>query len=211
MRQKPSGEKLVSTLLPTIDPKEIADNRMRQTVELLLNFIEELNSKVKELSLENQRLKDENNRLKGEQGKPDIKAKKPRVLSRNYSSEKERKTPKKHSKSRKQEHIKIDREKIVEYPQDKLPVDAEFKGYEEVIVQDIKLSTDNILFRKQKYYSPSEKKTYKRRTTCRVQGRIRSRSKSPSHQPLLWWQYDPRQNIRVFRGYWHLYFLRSFI
>jgi len=30
-----------------------------------------------------------------------------------------------------------------------LPVDAEFKGYEEVVVQDIKLTTDNVLFRKQ--------------------------------------------------------------
>lgn len=29
-----------------------------------------------------------------------------------------------------------------------------FKGYEEVIVQDISLKTDNVLFRKQKYYSP---------------------------------------------------------
>jgi len=36
--------------------------------------------------------------------------------------------------------------------QDLLPVDAEFKGY--VVVQDIKLTTDNVLFRKQKYYSP---------------------------------------------------------
>ena len=61
---------------------------------------------------------------------------------------------------RKKENIKIDREEILEYPQGQLPTDAEFKGYEEVIVQDIKLSTDNILFRQQKYYSPSEKKTY---------------------------------------------------
>jgi len=28
------------------------------------------------------------------------------------------------------------------------------------VVQDIKLTTDNVLFRKQKYYSPSEGKTY---------------------------------------------------
>ena len=138
----------------------IADESWRQTVELLLNLIEELNSKVIELEAENQRLKDENNRLKGEQGKPDIKAKKPRGFSQNYSSESERKTAKNHSKGSKKATIKIDREKILEYPPDKLPADAEFKGYEEVIVQDIKLITDNILFRKQKYYSPSEGKTY---------------------------------------------------
>ncbi len=160
MRLQQSNEKLISSLLSTINPKLIADDSVRQTVELLLNLIEELNSKVIELSAENQRLKDENNRLKGEQGKPNIKAKKPRGFDQNYSSEKERKNPKKHSKSRKNESIKIDREKIAEYPQDQLPEDAEFKGYEEVIVQDIKLCTDNILFRKEKYYSPSEKKTY---------------------------------------------------
>lgn len=79
MTQKPSKKKLGSTLLQTIDPKEIAEERMRQTVESLLNLIEELNSKVIELDAENQRLKDEINRLKGEQGKPEIKGKKPGV------------------------------------------------------------------------------------------------------------------------------------
>ncbi len=88
MRVKQSKEKLVSPLLQTIDPKLIADESLRQTVESLLNLIEQLNSKVIELEAENQRLKDENNRLKGEQGSPDIKAKKPRELSKNYSSEK---------------------------------------------------------------------------------------------------------------------------
>ena len=160
MKQKPSNEKLVSSLLQTIEPKLIADDSIRQMVELLLNLIEELNSKVIDLEAENQKLRDENNRLKGEQGKPDIKGQKPRGFDKDYSSEKERKTPKKHSKSRKTESIKIDREEILECEPEKLPADAEFKGYQELIVQDIKLSTDNILFRKQKYYSPSEKKTY---------------------------------------------------
>ena len=91
---------------------------------------------------ENQRLKDENNRLKGEQGKPDIKAKSKGFKSQ-HSSEKERKMPKKHSKRSKNATIKIDREEILEYPQDQLPSDAEFKGYEQVIIQDISLATDN--------------------------------------------------------------------
>ncbi|MGD1698985.1 hypothetical protein [Dapis sp. BLCC M229] len=41
--------------------------------------------------------------------------------------------------------IKVDREEIVFYPQEELPADAEFKGYEEVIIQDILLKTDNVL------------------------------------------------------------------
>ena len=63
-----SKDKSSSDLLQTIDPKGIADESMRQTVEILLNLIEQLQLKVKDLESENQRLKDENNRLKGEQG-----------------------------------------------------------------------------------------------------------------------------------------------
>jgi len=68
------------------------------------------------------------------------------------------KTQKSHEKGFKNKSLKIDRQQILEYPQDLLPVDAEFKGYEEVVVQDIKLTTDNVLFRKQKYYSPQREK-----------------------------------------------------
>lgn len=49
---------------------------------------------------------------------------------------------------------------MLEVEADLLPEDAEFKGYEEVIVQDLKIETDNVRFRKKKYYSPSEGKTY---------------------------------------------------
>lgn len=160
MTQKELTEALVDKLLQTIDPSEIADESLRQTIEILLNLVEQLNSEVKNLTQENQRLRDENNQLKGEQGKPDIKAKQPRGEKSNLSSERERKTPKSHEKGFKNKSLKIDRQQILEYPQDLLPVDAEFKGYEEVVVQDIKLTTDNVLFRKQKYYSPSEGKTY---------------------------------------------------
>lgn len=160
MTQKKLTETPENILLQTIDPKRIADSDLRQTIEILLNLVEQLNSQVKNLTEENQRLRSENNRLKGEQGKPDIKGKQPRSEKTNHSSEKERKTPKSHEKGFKNKSIKIDRQKILEYPRELLPVDAQFKGYEEVIVQDIKLTTDNVLFRKEKYYSPREGKTY---------------------------------------------------
>ncbi|MEO1560616.1 MAG: hypothetical protein AAFS12_13635, partial [Cyanobacteria bacterium J06632_19] len=88
------------------------------------------------------------------------KANKKIGFKKDHSSEKERKTTKEHNKTSKKETIKIDREEIVVYPQEKLPADAQFKGYEEVVVQDILLKPDNILFRKQKYYSPQTGKTY---------------------------------------------------
>lgn len=59
------SKKLVADLLQSIDARGIADPSLRQTVEVLLNVIEELNLKVKSLESENQKLRDENNRLKG--------------------------------------------------------------------------------------------------------------------------------------------------
>jgi len=144
MTQKKSFDSPVSVLLQAIDPSGIAARTVRRTVEILLNLVEELNSQVKELREENQRLRSENNRLKGEQGKPAIKAKQPKDEKTNHSSEKERQTPKNHSKSSKNADLKIDREVILEYPRELLPEDAQFKGYEEVIVQDITLTTDNV-------------------------------------------------------------------
>ena len=41
-----------------------------------------------------------------------------------------------------------------------LPADAQFKGYVDVVVQDIVVKTDNVLFRKEKYYSPTTGKIY---------------------------------------------------
>ena len=42
----------------------------------------------------------------------------------------------------------------------RLPPDAVFKGYEDVVVQDIIFRTDNVLFHKEKFYSPSQHQTY---------------------------------------------------
>jgi hypothetical protein len=49
---------------------------------------------------------------------------------------------------------------VVKVRAEELPADAEFKGYVEVIVQDIVVKTDNVLFRKEKYYSPTTGKIY---------------------------------------------------
>ncbi|MBS9391809.1 MAG: hypothetical protein HEQ29_01115 [Dolichospermum sp. LBC05a] len=122
------SDKSISDLLQTIEPKGIVDESMRHTVEVLLNLIEQLQLKVKGLESENQRLKDENNRLKGEQGQPDIKAKNKKGFENKHSSEQERKTPKKHSKGSKNQAIKIDREKILEYPKTNYQQTHSLKG-----------------------------------------------------------------------------------
>ncbi len=144
-------------MLEDFDPSTIADEAVRQVVVHLMNLVENLSAKVQEQAEEIQRLRDENNQLKGEQGKPKIKANKP---APDLSSEKERRESKSHPKARKQPEIRVDRVEVVKIAEECLPQDAQFKGYEEVIVQDIDFRTENIQFRKEKYYSPSQKQTY---------------------------------------------------
>ena len=132
--------------LPEIDLTQIEDEKMRHLVGGLLNIIEDLRTEVGAVRAENQQLRDENNRLKGEQGKPNIKAKK---TPKNHSSEQERRQRKKHQKRSKRSQIKIDRQETLKVDPEDLPDDAVFKGYQDVVVQDIEVRTDNILFRKQ--------------------------------------------------------------
>jgi hypothetical protein len=144
-------------MLEDFDPKTIEDEGLRQVVIFLMNQVETLSAKLREKDEEIQRLRDENNRLKGEQGKPKIKANKPTT---DLSSEKERRESKPRNESSKQDKIKIDREVVVKVDREHLPADSQFKGYEEVVVQDIDLRTANVKFRKEKYYSPSTGRAY---------------------------------------------------
>jgi hypothetical protein len=144
-------------MLENFDPNTIEDEVVRQVVLYLMNVVENQNTKIQEQAEEIQRQRDEINRLQGEQGKPKIKANKP---TRDQSSEKERRQSKPHHKASKQPEIKIDRVEVLKIDGKRLPQDAQFKGYEEVVVQDIEFRTENIKFRKEKYYSPSQKQTY---------------------------------------------------
>jgi hypothetical protein len=127
---------------------------------MLLNLVETLKTENQELREQVQRLRDEVNRLKGEQGKPNIKSNKQKRVSSDHSSEQERRKPRKRKKRTKLDRVKIDRMAELDVEPERLPADAEFKGHAEVTVQDLSIRTDNVLFRKRKYYSASEGKTY---------------------------------------------------
>ena len=151
------------TALEQIDLNSIQDvDAARRAIVLLFNLVEDLQVTIRELQAENQRLRDENNRLKGEQGKPNIKANRPPQppAASDHSSEAERHQPQAWRKGPKRDRIIITREAILPVDRASLPADAEFKGHEDVVVQDVRFETDNILFHKEKYYSPSAGKTY---------------------------------------------------
>ena len=149
-------------MLDDIDLTGIQDENARQLIRRLLNLIEQLSADLRDYQAENQRLRDEINRLKGEQGKPKIKANvaKPVAVASVHSLEKERHKPRRRSKGSKKAHIHIDREEVLKVDRVSLPTDAEFKGYEDVVVQDIVVKTDNISFHQEKYSAPSTKRTY---------------------------------------------------
>jgi hypothetical protein len=147
-------------MLEKIDLSSIQDENARQLIVQLLNLIEAVSADLRDAQVENQRLRDENNRLKGEQGKPKIKANSPKPPRADYSSEKERHKPKPHKKRAKKANLKIHREQTLEVDKASLPLDAEFKGYEDVVVQDVVFRADNVCFHKEKYWADSTDKTY---------------------------------------------------
>jgi hypothetical protein len=150
-------------MLDQFDPNDIHDiEGARQAIIHLLNLVEEVVSENRALREENQRLRDENNRLKGEQGKPKVKPSKKGATTSgvDHSSERERRTRKPRERRAKVEQIQVDREQTLTLDRAQLPKDAEFKGYVPVVVQDVRLTTDNVRFLKEKRYSPSQKETY---------------------------------------------------
>ncbi len=176
-------------MLEDLDLSGIQDEGARQLIVRLLNLVESLSAELAAAQQEIQRLRDEIARLKGEQGKPQIKPNaRPSSRPKNYSSEGERKEPAQRAKRSKNEEIKIDREQVLEVERGSLPQDAVFKGYEEVVVQDVVFQTDNVLFHKEKFYSPTEEKTYLAELPRGYEGQF-----GPGIKSLIWVLYFASQ------------------
>ena len=160
----------------TQETAQLENGAAQAIVTRLLNLLERVVEENVSLEKERQELRDEINRMKGEEGKPNIKASK--KIGVDISSEAERKeaeakangdsgdgSPNPNEKKERQREpklrkIKIDREQICPLDKDGLPEDLEFKGYEEVVVQNIIIKTDNVKYLREVYYSPSERKSY---------------------------------------------------
>jgi hypothetical protein len=154
---------------------QIESSVAQAIVKKLLNIIERLAVEKDSLATELQQLRDEVNRLKGEQGKPDIK---PNKKNKDLSTEDERKKAeadakgdmsdglgadgkKQRNREPKLSRIKIDHEITCPLDKEGLPDDLIFTGFEDVVVQDIVIKTNNIKYRRAVYYSPSKNKSYR--------------------------------------------------
>ena len=185
-----------------IDLNQIHDEQAKRAIVLLFNLIEDLQATVRQLQEENQRLRDENNRLKGEQGKPNIKPNKRGPgpgQGNNHSSESERRKPQEWHKGRKLDKIKIDREEVLTIDRAQLPADAEFKGYKDTVVQDVVIHTDNVLYRKEKFYSPGERRTYVAELPAGYRWVVRAGHQSPGRGAVLRLQHERAQDPGVLR------------
>lgn len=162
-----------------IDLESIKDTRVREAIILLFNLIEEISSENQKLREENQRLRDEMALLKGEQQKPTIRGRNKKQSS-DISSEQERRgtEKEKRKKGSKKETLQITRTEVIRVDMANLPQDAEFKGYETVVVQDIVIKAEAIAFQKEVYYSPSMKKTFTGKLPAGFQGTFGPRLKA---------------------------------
>lgn len=146
-------------MLDDLDLHSIADDRARELVTRLLNLLEDVSADLRAAQAEIQRLRNEINRLKGEQGTPQLRSNTPQPPSQDHSSEQERRKPKAWAKGCKTARIPIDREHVVEVDPARLPPDAVFKGYEDVMGQDVIFRTDNVLCHTETLYSPAQHQT----------------------------------------------------
>jgi FtsZ-binding cell division protein ZapB len=162
-----------------INPDEISDKKAAETIRILLQIIEILYEENQALKAELQKMRDELNKLKGEQGQPKFPSIKKKQSD--ISSENERKSlnpPSKTKSKEKLSKIKIDFTEVCKVDPLILPEDAEFKGYQTVVVQEISINTKNTAYKKEIYYSPSQHQTFIGKLPKGIEGEFGSELKS---------------------------------
>jgi len=153
--------------LRDLDPDTLPEAELRPTLTRLVALLEEVLTWANSLAESNEELKAEVRRLKGQSPRPKFppsKPESPMILppktGKDHSSEKERREPKVRRKRKKRSDLRIDSTVQLTCDPTTLPPDAEFKGYEERLVQELVIESRNVLYRREKYYSPSLRRTF---------------------------------------------------
>ena len=146
--------------LAALDLDQITDSAARQVIAVLLNRIEDLHAEGERLLAENQQLRDELARRQGGSGRPTIRPQAGRAVAADHSSERERRVSTPRQPRSKRATLVIDRVEPLAVDPALLPPDAQFKGYAEVVVQDLLIQPLTTCFRKETWYSPTTRQTY---------------------------------------------------
>ncbi len=146
-------------MLDGLDLDAVRDPEARRIIGVLLHLVEEQAAQIVRLRAENQALRDAMARLQGEQGRPQVLPNKRPPTD--HSSEAERREPgAEWRKAAKQGRLVIDRTEERRLDRAGLPGDLVFKGYAEVVVQEVVLHPEVIRFRLERWYSPGEHRAY---------------------------------------------------
>jgi Transposase IS66 family len=145
--------------LAAIDLGAIPDAGARTAIRGLLNLVEQLVAENRALREEVQQLRDALARAQGEQGRPKVQPHTAPARAADYSSERQRRQPKDWQKAAKVDQLVITRTERLAVDPATLPPDAEYKGTERVVVQDLKLEVDTVCFEKEVWYLPSEQRS----------------------------------------------------
>ena len=149
-----------------LDGDALADVHVREVVGKVLNLVEVVVVENRRLQEENRRLQEENQRLREIihqiKGEPPSSAAPRRSPAGDVSSEKERRQRKSPSDSsprtdrRSFRDIRVDEEVIRRVDPARRPPDATFIGYEDLVVQDLRIQSHNIRYRLELWDSPSQ-------------------------------------------------------
>ena len=160
-----------------INPKEITDlAQLQNLMVVFMNILESQAKRIDDLDKENQELKNEINRLKGEHG--DLPPRPPKSDTPHAQRTSKKTRQRNHKKGPKNNKIEIDNTVKCEIDKKLLPSDAEFKGYREVIQQDIIFKRNNTLFKIPLYYSKSERRLYSGQLPVEYEGEFGGQLKS---------------------------------
>ncbi len=128
----------------TSGTKDLSNDDLRQLVEQLIDEVTRLGERVRDLEEENAALKDEVARLKGHKGRPALK---PSGMEKGTAKPKGQRGKKKGSRPSRQKLVVNEEHKLEITP----PAGSHFKGYEDFVVQELRLEARIIRYRRQRW------------------------------------------------------------
>ena len=132
------------------DVKDLSNDELRRLVEQLLAEVVALRERVCELEAENAALKEENARLKGLKGRPKLK---PSGMEKATNGAKGKSQRKKAKRAKRRSPVVNEEHKLSM----NAPAGSRFKGYDDFVVQDLRIEGRVIRYRRERWMTPEGK------------------------------------------------------